>query len=210
MKLKNLFLTFTITSTLLTDAQVSHENYIKLYGSRMLAWDLGSFYTPLLNKNLIGFNTDLKYYWARRFSTGVNWSIATKKINETYSYTILKPIIYYNELGLINEFEFLQHKWVRMNMNLNNGLCNPYLGDDAFNKHYGSSAHGYSIPKRITSNYYYMLEPGISLSVRFSNYFYLTLKGKYRFIYGKTNFGTMDEFKSYYVGLTLSIISPID
>lgn len=189
----------------------STKKHSTLYEKHMVAMDFCSFYTPLLSKDFVGFNFDFKYYWHKRFSTGLNWSIATKNTTDKYSYTISQPILYYNEVGWINEFEFLQKDKIRANVSLNNGLASTYLGDNAIKLTARGNRHaGFQYASKVAANNYYMIEPGLSISFRLGKEIYITLKSKYRFVNGQTNFGSTNQFSNFYIGLGLSLISQTD
>jgi len=177
--------------------------------------DLCTFYTPVLSNDLFGFNIDFKYYPAKKFATGFNTSMTQKKIGETFSYSIGQSLIDYYEFGWINQYDFLQSDRIRMGLNLNNGVAISRLGDNEIKVKYRTK-YGYQYrAKEVATNYYYLLEPGLDISIRlFSNNhypdFYLTTKAKYRFVFGDSKYGSMNQFSNYYFAIGLSIIGFTD
>ena len=174
-------------------------------------FDLGAFYTPLISTNAYGLNTDLKFYPYKRFATGFCASITNKKINKTFQYTIGQPVLSYYEFGWINQYDILQKDRIRIGLNVNNCIAFSQLGDNNIKEKYYAKYGVQEKAKTISNNYFYLLEPGLDMNIRlFSNKhdpdFYLTLKAKYRFVFGDTQYGQHSDFSNYYLGLGFSMI----
>ena len=179
------------------------------------SFDFGTFYTSVLNKDLYGYTVDIKYYPFKKLATGLSFSIAQKKIDNSFSYSIGQPIINYYEIGWVNHYDILQNDKIRLGLNLNNGIVISRLGDNDDKDRYWTK-YGYQYrAKEIATNHFYLLEPGIEASFRlFSNNhypdFYLTTKAKYRFVFGDSNYGQLNDFSNGYFGIGLSIIGFTD
>ena len=175
------------------------------------AVDLCGVLTSVLAKNFCGFNFDLKYFPIKRIGTGLYFTYAKKKINNTFTYTIGKPIIGCYEIGWINQYNFLQTEKVRVAVDLNNGVSIARLGDDAI-KEKRRARFGYTyISKEVATNYYYLLEPGADFSFRLFSFnhspdIWVTTKTKYRFLFGSSQYGTTKQFSGYLFGIGISLI----
>jgi hypothetical protein len=213
MKIKYFLLSvvFSISSIVYGQVNDSLTNKIKHEASA----DLCAFYTSVLSNDLYGFNFDFKYYPIKRFATGFNASMTQKKISNTFSYSIGQSLIDYYEFGWINQYDFLQSYRIRMGINLNNGIAISRLGDNEIKEKYRSK-YGYQYKaKEIATDYFYLLEPGLDFSIRLfskNHYpdFYLTTKAKYRFVFGDSKYGSLNQFSNFYLGLGLSIIGFTD
>jgi hypothetical protein len=183
--------------------------------SHEVSADLGAFYTPLLSRNVYGFNFDMKYYPVKRWATGLTASIATKKTDNSYQYTIGKPIISYDEFGWINQYDLVHKDQFRLNVNLNNGMAIAKLGDNADKVLQWTRYGNVEVPKKIATNYFYLLQPGLDISFRVYNHrhdpdIYLTAKAKYRYVFGDSKYGQLSDFSNYYVGFGISLIGFAD
>ncbi|MEO0037190.1 MAG: hypothetical protein RIQ59_401 [Bacteroidota bacterium] len=175
-----------------------------------VSFDFGSFYTSMLNKNFYGANIDFKYYVYKRFATGFSYSMTQHKVEETFNFSIGQPIINYYEFGWINQYDILQNKKFRIGLNLSNGLVISRLGDnDNLERYYVKGWH--YRPIEVATNYFYLLQPGLDISFKlFSSKhypdFYLTTKAKYRFVFGDSKYGQVNDFSNSYFGIGFSII----
>jgi hypothetical protein len=179
------------------------------------SFDIGAFYTPVLSKDFYGVNIDFKYYPYQRIATGFSASMTNKKINNSFQYTIGQPIIYYYEFGWINQYEIIQTKKIRVGLNINNGIVISELGDNTIKQKVFTGRVFVDKAKVVETNYFYLLQPGLDISIRLlskNNYpdLYLTTKAKYRFVFGDSKYGHLNDFSNFYFGLGLSIIGFID
>jgi hypothetical protein len=193
--------------------QTSDTSKILKYHEASL--DLCAFYTPLISTATYGLNFDFKYYPHKKFATGFCSSITSKKIGNTFQYAIGQPILSYYELGWINQYDFLQTDRIRIGVNINNGIAISELGDNDIKVKYWTRYGVSTKAKEISTNYFYLLQPGIDMSFRLlsNNHnpdLYLTTKAKYRFVFGDSNYGRQSDFTNYYFGLGLSIIGFTD
>jgi len=213
MKIKYFLLSvvFSISSIVYGQVKDSLTSKIKHEASA----DFCAFYTPIISNDFFGFNFDFKYYPIKKFATGFNASMTQKKINNTFSYSIGQSLIDYYEFGWINQYDFMQFDRIRMGLNLNNGIAISRLCDNEIKEKYFSK-YGYQYrAKAVATNYYYLLEPGLDISIRFfsnKHYpdFYLITKAKYRFVFGDSKYGSINQFSNCYFGLGLSIIGFTD
>jgi hypothetical protein len=209
MKKLTTLIAILFVNSMICLAQEADSLKSKLHGG--VSMQIGAIYTPLLSQNFYGMSFDIKYYPKKRFATGFEMSISEKKISDTFSYSIQKPILDFIEFGWINQYDILQSKHLRLGINLNNGIAISRLGDNTEKETYYTE-YGYEeIPKKVASNYFYLLEPGVDFSLRLFSIkngpdFYLTSKAKYRFVFGKTNYGNEKDFINYYFGIGLTLI----
>jgi hypothetical protein len=182
----------------------------KTKASKEFAMELSPIQTSLLSKKFYGINWSFTYFPGKRIGTGAYIIFASKKISDTFTYSIKKPIIQFYEIGWTNQYNFIQTNRVRMNISLVNGFSQVRLGDNAIKE----KQHKYA-PKEIASNYFYTLEPGSSFSYKIisNNHnadFWLTAFANYRFVFGNTKYGMTKEFSGYLFGLGISIIGVND
>jgi hypothetical protein len=179
------------------------------------SFDLGACYSPVLSKDLFGFNLDMKYYPLKKIGTGLSISMTGKKISDDYSYSIAKPILYYYEFGWINQYDIIQRDKIRVGLNINNGISLSVLCDNSVKEKYWTK-FGYTYKaKEVAKSYLGFFQPGLDVSFRLyseKHYpdFYLTTKAKYRFAYGNTKFGELTDYSNYYFGLGISVIGFIE
>jgi hypothetical protein len=175
--------------------------------------DLCAIYTPLLSNNFYGFNIDIIGYRTKKWGTGIYFTYFRKKISDTFSYSIGRPIVDFYEVGFINQYDFLKTYRIRIDVNLINGLAVSRLGDNAIKvSHWWwwKFPFQYYTSRKIATNYYYLFEPGLDISLHlFSDKqgtnFYLTTKAKYRFLFGDCKYGTMNQFSNYLMAVGVSI-----
>jgi len=192
-------------------SQAKRKSHSGFYKEHEFAVDIGAFYSPVMNKDFIGFNFDVKYYWSKRFSTGGTISYSTKRTSDNFGYVDSLPRLDYTSSGWINEVSVVKTERFKLNITLNNAFAQLELVDRSIRKRssYNTSSIFFSsYPKTIASNFYYIAEPGLDMSIAIdkSRSFYLTLKSKYRFAFGKTNFGPNKALSTYYLGLCLTAI----
>ncbi|MFI5188216.1 MAG: hypothetical protein ACHQF0_15910 [Chitinophagales bacterium] len=167
--------------------------------------NMGAVQTSLLAKKFYGINWTIRYFPNKRFGTGLYLIFCQRKISDTFTYQIQKPIIDFYEIGWINQYSFLQRDKVRMNLSLINGFSQARLGDNAIKERQHKN-----MPKEIASNYFYSLEPGAGISIRLSSNndaeFWLTSETNYRFVFGKSKYAMTNEFSGYLFGVGVSVI----
>jgi len=172
-----------------------------------ISFDFCGFSSQILSKNIWGGNLDFKYYLTQKWALGISFSGASKSITDTFTFSIKEPKIDYYEIGIINQYEVLQTKKVRLGFDINNGLLIARLGDNAFKERYG---RGYQA-KKIARNTLYMLQAGVNFSYRLINGnhkpdFYLISKLKYRLAAGSTQYAQANDFSNIYFGIGVSLI----
>lgn len=172
-----------------------------------ISFDFCGFSSRVLDKNIWGGNLDFKYYLSKKWALGISFSGAQKSITDTFTFSIKEPKIDYYEIGIINQYEVLQTKKVRVGFDINNGLLIARLGDNAFKERYG---RGYQT-KKIASNTLYMLQAGVNFSYCIINGnhkpdFYLISKLKYRLATGSTQYAQANDFSNVYFGIGVSLI----
>ena len=208
--MKTIFVTITILliSSNFVFGQTKDSSAVK---TRDVSLDIGAFYTPFRSTDLFGLNCDFKVYLLQKFATGFSASISSKKINASFQYTVGQPYLYFNEFGWINQYDVVQADRIRIGVNLNNGILISQLGDNDIKERYWTK-YGYTEKaKTIATDYLYVLEPGIDLSLKiFSNKhnpdIYFTTKAKYRTAFGNPKFGSQADYNNYYLGASISII----
>ncbi len=175
--------------------------------SQEISFDFCGFSSQILSKNIWGGNLDFKYYLTKKWAVGISFSGAQKSITDTFTFSIKEPTIDYYEIGIINQYEALQTKKLRLGFDINNGLLIARLGDNAFKERWG---RGYQT-KKIASNTLYMLQAGVNFSYRIINGnhkpdFYLISKLKYRLAAGSTKYAQANDFNNLYLSVGVSLI----
>lgn len=171
--------------------------------------------TPLLTKLFFGGSIDMKYYPTQRWGTGLDFSGAQKIINNTYNYAMGTPIINYYEIGWLNQYDFIQTDKFRIGATINNGIAISVLGDNDDKVEKNGRYGKIYVPRKIASNYLYIVEPGFEASYRFYSEkhhpdFYVTAITKYRFTCGGTKYADLSDFNGSFIGLGLSIIGFVE
>lgn len=176
-----------------------------------IAFDFSGFYTPVLSTNFIGFSMDIRYYVRENWSSGFNVSYAPRKVATDFQYDVLNPAVEYSEISWLNQFDLLKKEKFRIGLQLSNGLAMATLVDrdiiEEFWDEYGVTQSA----KRVVTNYFYILQPGIEAAVRvYDNRgfpdVYITTEAKYRKAMGSPKFATPGDFSSYYIGIGVSLI----
>lgn len=176
-----------------------------------IALDFSLFYTPVLSRDFFGFSMDIKYYPQQKWATGLSFSAASRKIDESFSYAVSNPGISYFEVGWINQFDIIQKKNFRVGLQFTNGLALVSLRDHDIVEETWDEFGMTESTKRVATNSLYILQPGIETSIKVfdNNRFpdvYVTAEAKYRKAFGGTKFGKPGDFTNYYVGIGISLI----
>lgn len=180
-------------------------------GRHELSLDLFAANAKLLNNNLWGGGFSAKYYPQKNWSTGLLLSGAGKRTVDTFGFSIRRPVLNYYEIGLLNSFDLVQKNRWRTGISLTNGIAIAELRDKAQTEKV-RTRYGYrDVPKRIATNYYYLLEPGVGVSLKLvsNNHnpdFYLTGSARYRLLFGNNRFGTQEVFSGPVFSIGLSLI----
>lgn len=173
--------------------------------------DFSGFYSPILSTNFIGFSMDIKYYVLENWSTGINASYASRKMKTDFQYDVFNPAVQYSEISWLNQFDLLKKEKFRIGLQLSNGLAMATLVDRDVTEEFWDEYGVTESAKRIETNYFYILQPGIEAAVRVYDNdrfpdVYLTAKAKYRQAMGIPKFATTSDFTNYYVGIGISLI----
>ncbi len=176
-----------------------------------VSFDVQFVGTSILSRTFLGASTDVKYYPFERLATGISFVITGRKIPETFTYQIDKPTIEYYEFGWVNQYDLLQKERFRVGVFLNNGVSISRLGDDADREKYYTRYGTQYRAKKIATNYFYLVQPGIDFSVRIfgENHapdFYLNAKARYRWVVGNEKYGERNDFNGYLLGFGLQLI----
>lgn len=208
------FIFLVCCSNIFTSSFAQTGDSFKNKTAKLISVDLSAIQTHLLSNHFYGFNFDFKYFPIKQIGTGLNFTYAQKKITDTFTYSIKKPIIAYYEVGWITQYNFLETDKVRMNVNLNNGISISRLGGDAIQeKHRGRFGYIYR-SKEVATNYYYLLEPGADFSCKLLSFnrspdVWITAKAKYRFPFGNSKYAATRQFSDYLFGLGISLIGNV-
>ncbi|HRE77584.1 MAG TPA: hypothetical protein PLL09_07145 [Flavobacterium sp.] len=176
-----------------------------------IAFDFSGFYSPILSTNFIGFSMDIRYYVRENWSTGINISYASRKMKTDFQYDVFNPAVQYSEISWLNQFDLLKKEKFRIGLQLSNGLAMATLVDRDVTEEFWDEYGVTESAKRIETNYFYILQPGIEAAVRVYDNdrfpdVYLTAKAKYRQAMGTPKFATTSDFTNYYVGIGISLI----
>ena len=204
MKTALIHLIFALTSTTFAFGQAADS--LRTNGSKQLEANVSVFNTQLLANSSYSINQYIKYYPTARFGTGVYISCTQRKISDTFTYHIQKPILDYYEFGWTNQYNYITTDKVQANISLINAVSEARLGDNAFKKKTNKS-----MPKEVATNYFYALEPGAGFSFKIispdkGSGIWLTAQAGYRFVFGNSKFASAKEFSDYFFGIGISII----
>lgn len=175
------------------------------------SFDVFASKTTILNNSLFGGGFSMKSYPQKKWGTGFLISGASKRTPDTFGFSIARPLLCYYEVGWVNSFDIVQKNWWRTGVSLLNGLAIVDLRDKAQTEKRHTRSGDVDVPKRIATNYYYLLEPGIDFSVKVvsNNHnpdFYLTGSAKYRMLFGNSGFGTQKMNSGALFSLGISVI----
>lgn len=154
---------------------------------------------PLIQRNIIGINFNIVVFPNKFWGTGASLIGSLRKIDSSYQYKTKKPLVSYGEIGWINEFRPLNTRRISAAVFVVNGLSSACLED-------GTKRAGKGF-KRLTANYYYLLEPGIDVAFKISKNIAIDTKGEYRFIAGYSHFASNRDFSGYIFALGIRIIT---
>ena len=206
-----LLLVWMIAHSQICFAQKQAKRDVRNYPE--INFDIGTSYTPILDYAFWGLHLDFKGYITKKFSTGISVTYANKRIGYDFGYTIKKPIINFSQIGWVNKYDFVNYKGITFFGELVNGLSDARLGDDNEHVLTGYTKYGpvYQ-PKKIAENYYYLLEPGVGISIPIykthdNDLLNFTTRVRYRFVFGKGNYSNSDQFSNYEVCIGITIIN---
>lgn len=176
-----------------------------------LSFDLFALNTKLLNNNLWGGGLSIKYYPQEKWGTGLLLSGAGKRTSDTFGFSIARPVLSYYEIGWLNSFDIVQNSKWRTGISLTNGIAITELRDKAQTEKKHTRHGDRNVPKRIATNYFYLLEPGVDFSVKVvsNNHnpdFYLTGSAMYRMLIGDSHFGPKNIIPGVLFSLGISLI----
>lgn len=165
----------------------------------------------LLNHRLWGGGLEIKYYSQKRLASGFSFSIASKKLVDTFGFSITKPLLNYLEIGWMHQYEIVQTKVFRLGVNLTNGFAMAQLRDKAQQEKKHTRYGDQYVPKKIAANYYYLLQPGMDASYQLfpNNHnpaFFINAKARYSLGFGKSGFSGENVFTGYRFSIGLSLI----
>lgn len=208
--IKYKYLSILLFSCFMTYAQQKNDQ--QGVGSKgTFIFELGTFYTPLLNKDFMGGGMDFKYYLSKRFCTGISIYASSKRTSDEFGYEVKKPRLDYAGINLLSELNIVNRRLLRVNLILNNGFAQAELVDRSEKIKTGNpnvllAYHA----KSIDHNNCYVLEPGFNLSLLLQkeNNIYLTLISKYRLAFGNTPLGSNALMSGYQVGLGITFLYP--
>lgn len=132
--LKNTYLLLFVVFTCQVFSQVKKKSHAGFYKEHEVAVDIGAFYSPIMHKDFIGLNFDIKYYWSKRFSTGGSISYSTKRTSENFGYVDSLPRLDYTSSGWINEVSVVKTEGFKLNITLNNAISQLGLVDRGVQK----------------------------------------------------------------------------
>ena len=201
---------FSLTVNVIAFGQSNDSSATK--EPKELCFDFCLSNTSILHQNFWGFNVDAKFYCLNKhLMTGLYVNLFEKLINDTFQYSIKKPIMDFYEFGWINQYYLIQKKNFRLNLNLSNWIAYSRLGDNSEKEKRFNGLLHLKTPKEISTNYYYLLEPGLDISYKTLKInkildLYITAKAKYRFLFGKSKYSSTDQFSNYYIAIGISLI----
>ncbi|MFI5187501.1 MAG: hypothetical protein ACHQF0_12290 [Chitinophagales bacterium] len=204
MKRSFTYLTFFFAISSFTYGQSADT--LKNKTSKAAEINVSAINTQLLSGKFYGINWNIKYFPTKRFATGAFIVFSQKKISDTFSFSIEKPIIYYYEIGWANQFDLLKTDRTQINISLVNALSVSRLGDNAHKERIHKNS-----AKEIATNYFYAFEPGGGFGIKLfsagqNGDIWLTAETNYRFVAGKSKYAATKQFSGYLFSLGISVI----
>ncbi|MGC4057745.1 MAG: hypothetical protein QM743_06435 [Chitinophagaceae bacterium] len=177
----------------------------------LLSIRFGTMFTRILDKDLWGAQFGFSVFVSPRWTTGISIGGGSRKTNQTFSFTVLKPVVDYYELSWRNEYELYNKGRIRAGLMLDNGLAYARLGDNAFKTSYSTRYGKRYRSKEISTDYFYLFQPGCSVSLSLgrpsaSSEILLSGTAQYRMVWGNPKYGDVNQFRNYSFGLMLNII----
>lgn len=178
----------------------------------VVAIDCRVFATALLHTATIGGGLGVRYYPHPRWSTGIAYALAEQPPEETFGYSIGKPVLDLSTFYWVNQFDLLRKGRLAIAASLANGLAVLSLGDNAGRTGTYTPQGRRTRPKPVAANYMYAVQPGIYFCFRLWETrrgvgFHLTAEGNYRFLAGGTKFGSSNDFQGYCIGAGIAIMA---
>ncbi|GAA4341086.1 hypothetical protein GCM10023184_39240 [Flaviaesturariibacter amylovorans] len=176
-----------------------------------LSFDFYALNAKVLGHELWGGGLEFKFYPRLRWATGLTLSGSGKAVSDTFGFSIKEPRLQYLEAGWINQYDLWQNKYFRLGINLTNGFAMATLRDNSQTQKVRSRYGEREVPKRIATNYFYLLQPGLDLSYkvlsnRHNPDFFVNMKARYSKGFGRVRFGEHSAPSTYWFGVGLSLI----
>lgn len=171
--------------------------------------DIAASNTYLLKNNLTGLVFGVRYFPRPRWGTGIMLSVAAKKVRDTFGYSVIQPQLGYYEFAWANEYRLINKERFLLSIEMLSGLSIAQLRDRAVLEKTTSRGRDRYIPKEITTDYYFLLKPSISVSYKFisnKHYpdFYLTGKIAESLNFGNNSLGRhSSRALNFSIGLSL-------
>lgn len=166
-----------------------------------------------LNQTLYGAGMDVVYYPRQRWATGMHFTVSQRRIDETFGQIVKDPELQLAEIGWLNTFDLVHRPGLLIGLSLTNGLCTARLGDAAdqvyyqYYTRYGRSS-GYR-SRLVTTGNYYLMQPGISTSLRIGKMVWLTAKANCSFLFGGNQFAEPSQLAGCNVQVGISMFGPV-
>jgi len=157
---------------------------------------------PLSNHVLAGLNFELEYYYTNRFAIGAGLSVNAGKLSNSYGLNYVHPYFQCGNIVLINRFKIFDGGDFQTSLFLKSGFEPVEISDNTKSAWVAAITNTRINSSIFKATNYFVFQPGIGTAFRFfgSNCLFST-ELSYRFLYGKSNFGTTSSFQ----GLELSI-----
>lgn len=197
--------------TLSTAAMTAHARANK----QEISFYIFALNTKLAGNHLWGGGLEMKVYLKSKWSTGIFVAIAGRRITDTFTFSIARPVVSYVETGLVNQYDIIQKDKFRIGLQLATNFGFAELRDKA-RKVRERTRYGYrDLPKKIAVNTYYIAAPGLDISCKLKSNrnapdIFITANSKYRLAIGNWHFGSKNAFLGPLFSIGISLIGYSD
>ena len=171
--------------------------------------------TKLTENHLWGGGFEIRLYLKNKWSTGIFLGVAGRRITDTFTFSIAKPVVSYAEMGWLNQYDIIQKDKFRVGLQLATNFGFAELRDKA-QKVRERTRYGYrDLPKKVAVNTYYIAAPGLDISLKLKSIsnspdIFLTANSKYRMAVGNRRFGPKDALLGPLFSIGVSFIGYSD
>lgn len=158
---------------------------------------IGGNFQQVSSKKLFGGQIGVRYYFTDNFSFGGEFNFASQKYRENFNYFTDRTQLQSFTFNLASQYDIFKDKNFTAGIFVNNGVKSVTLrnlNDTYWETHYDEDGYPYYVetPKKLNNDVFYVLTPGVDLSVKLATVdevdnvgLYLTGRAGYEMGFGK-------------------------
>lgn len=165
---------------------------------------------PFNKQQAFGAGLSLKMNYRTDRAVGVYLDVLGRGISEDYGYIVGEPKLLHWNVGLFYDYTFFMMYGFQASVRMNAGVSGFNLKDNSLKEiytWYDEYGNAYEGERAVTvdENVFLRIAPAIDLSYKLSKSVSLEGMASYDFYIGNPNFGKIQQFNNYMVGLGLLI-----